>query len=42
MDKKDIKKLLQERQSPHIKTAVQTKSADDASKSNDYEKVVNL
>lgn len=42
MDKKDIKKMLQERQSPHIKTAVQTKSADEDSKSNDYDKVVKL
>lgn len=42
MDKKEIKSLLRERQSPHIKTAVKTPSGDNEAKSNDYDKVVKL
>lgn len=46
MDKKDIRKMLQERNAPsitpHMKTAVKTKPAEEVSQSNDYDKVVKL
>jgi Na+-transporting NADH:ubiquinone oxidoreductase subunit NqrF len=42
MEKKEIQKLLRERQTPHLQHVVQTKGTDDEAKDKDYDKVAKL